>query len=144
MTKGFSRCIAALLVCVLLFPASAQAQVRSHAALDGLGTTSKATLIVATLVAAVALVGVGVYFAVRHGHTVRGCVADRPNGLELQMEGNQSLGLLGATTGIRSGDRVKVTGSRKKKVNGVSDRPSFVIDKLDKDYGPCTHLPTHP
>jgi hypothetical protein len=75
---------------------------------------------------------------------LKGCVADSAKDLELRTGDNHSFVLLGATTGIKAGDRVKVTGSREKKVNGVSDRPSFVIDKLDRDYGTCTVATAHP
>jgi hypothetical protein len=144
MTLGLSRCIATLLICGFLIPANAPAQARPQAALEGVGVDSKTTLVVATLIAAVALIGVGVYFAIRQGRSVKGCVAEDRNGLELQTEGGQSFVLLGATIGIRSGERVKLTGSRKKKVTGVSDKPSFVVDKLDKQYGPCTISLSHP
>jgi Na+-transporting NADH:ubiquinone oxidoreductase subunit NqrD len=137
MTQWLSRCIAALLICAFLIPTHAEAKARPHAAFDGLGTGAKTTLIVATLVTAVALIGVGVYFAIRQGHTLKGCAANGPNGMELQLKDGRRFALLGATTGIGAGDRVKVTGSRKKKVSGVSDGPSFVVDQLDKGYGAC-------
>ncbi|MGO9340613.1 MAG: hypothetical protein ACLPY1_24330 [Terracidiphilus sp.] len=144
MKQGLSRPIAVLLICGFLIAVDAHAKPTSHAAFDGLGTDSKTTLVVATLVAVVAVIGVAVYFAVHHAHTVKGCVAGDGAGLELQTEDSRSFVLLGATTGIKAGDRVKVTGARKKKVNGVSDRASFVVDKLDKDYGVCTASPAHP
>jgi hypothetical protein len=144
MLHGPSRCIASLLICCLLIPAIAPAQARPHAAFDGLGLGSKAALVIAALTTAVALIGVGVYFAIRQGHTVRGCVAEGANGLELQMEDSRTYQLLGATTSIKAGERVKVTGTRKKRVNGVTDKQSFVVDKLDRDYGACPVSPAHP
>jgi hypothetical protein len=144
MTQWLSRCIAALLICAFLIPTSAEAKVHPHAAFDGLGAGSKTTLIVAALVTAVALIGVGVYFAIRQGHTLKGCAANRAKGLELQLKDGRRFALLGATTGIGAGDSVKVTGSRKKKVSGVSDGPSFVVDQLDKDYGACAVAMAHP
>jgi hypothetical protein len=144
MTHGLSRLTATLLICGFLIAVNVPAQPRPHAAFDGLGSGAKTALIVATLVAAVALIGVGVYFAVRHGHTVTGCAAGGGNGLDLLTEDGRSFVLLGATTGIKAGQRVKVTGARKKRVNGVTDKQSFVVDKLDKDYGACTVSPAHP
>jgi hypothetical protein len=75
---------------------------------------------------------------------VTGCAAGGGNGLDLLTEDGRSFVLLGATTGIKAGQRVKVTGARKKRVNGVTDKQSFVVDKLDKDYGACTVSPAHP
>jgi hypothetical protein len=144
MTQWLSRCIAALLLCAFLLPTNAQVKVRPHAAFEGLGAGSKTTLIIVTLVAATALIGVGVYFAIRQGHTLKGCATNGANGLELQLKDGRRFALLGATTGIGAGDSVKVTGSRKKKVSGVSDRPSFVVDQLDKDYGACAVATAHP
>jgi hypothetical protein len=71
-------------------------------------------------------------------------VADGGNGLDLQTESGQSFVLLGATTGLKAGERVKVTGARKKRVNGVTDKQSFIVDKLDKDYGACAVSAAHP
>jgi hypothetical protein len=144
MAQGLPRLLAPILICSLVIQAHAAGPPRNHAALDGLGTTAKTTLVVAALIAAAAAIGVGVYFAIRQGHTVKGCVAAGSDGLVLQTEGGQSFALLGASTGIKAGDRIKVTGSRKKKVNGVTDRQSFVVDKLDKDYGACAVSPVHP
>jgi len=141
MPPGPLRCIATLLIIALVTPLDGMAQTRPHATLDGIGGEAKTTLIVAALVATVAVIGVGVYFAVRQAHTVKGCVAQGSNGMELERENGQSFVLLGATRGIRAGERVKVTGSRRKKVAGVSDRPSFIVDKLDRDFGACTPAP---
>jgi hypothetical protein len=141
MAQALARRATFPLICALLIPAIAPAQARPQATLTGLGPTSKTTLIVATLTGAAALIGVGVYFAIRHGHTVKGCAADGPNGLELHTQDRQSLLLLGATTDIKAGHLIKVTGSRKMKVSGVSDRTSYIVDKLDKDYGACTVEP---
>jgi hypothetical protein len=144
MAQAFVRLLAASLICVSLTPANAAGPPRHHAALDGLGTDAKTTLVVAALIAAAAAIGVGVYLAVRQGHTVKGCVAAGGGGLELQTESGQSFVLLGARAGIKAGDRIKVTGSRKKRVSGVSEKQSFVVEKLDKDYGVCTVAPARP
>jgi len=144
MAPGLSRSLAALLICGLLTQANAAGPPRRQAALEGVGLGAKTTIVVALVIAAAAAIGVGVYFAVRQGHTVKGCVASSKDGIELQTGSGQSFALLGATTGIKAGDRIKVTGSREKKVNGVTDRQSFVVDKLDKDYGACTIAPVRP
>ena len=139
------RMLAIVTICVLLMTAteSSRAQATTHAFLDGAGQTTKSSLIIAALVTAVALIGLGVYFASRHGHSVHGCVEHSPDGLELHTDDGRSFLLLGDTTGIQAGDRVKVRGSRHEKLDGVSERPSFVVETLDKDYGSCTVTPSH-
>ena len=139
------RMLVIVTICVLLMTAteSSRAQATPHAFLDGAGTTTKSSLIIAALVTAVALIGLGVYFASRHGHSVHGCVEHSPDGLELHTDDGRSFLLLGDTTGIQAGDRVKVRGSRHEKLDGVSERPSFVVETLDKDYGSCTVTPSH-
>jgi len=139
------RMLAIVTICVLLMTAteSSRAQATPHAFLDDAGQTTKSSLIIAALVTAVALIGLGVYFASRHGHSVHGCVEHSPDGLELHTDDGRSFLLLGDTTGIQAGDRVKVRGSRHEKLDGVSERPSFVVETLDKDYGSCTVTPSH-
>jgi hypothetical protein len=139
------RMLVIVTICVLLMTAteSSRAQATPHAFLDGAGQTTKSSLIIAALVTAVALIGLGVYFASRHGHSVHGCVEHSPDGLELHTDDGRSFLLLGDTTGIQAGDRVKVRGSRHEKLDGVSERPSFVVETLDKDYGSCTVTPSH-
>jgi hypothetical protein len=142
MAQPLVRGAALPLICALLSPAITPAQARPQATLTGLGPASKTTLIVATLTGAVALIGAGIYLAIRHGHSVKGCVSDGPHGLQLNAQDGQSLLLLGATNDIKAGHLIKVTASRKAKVSGVSDEPSYIGDKLDKDYGACTVEPS--
>jgi len=78
------------------------------------------------------LIGVGVYFAVHHGHSLKGCASSGTDGLQLLNEGNQQTYLLaGNVDGIKPGDRIGVSGKK--------SRPGkkFVVGKLSKDYGPC-------
>ena len=144
MPSVFSRAIAALLICAFLVSAPAHAKARPEAVLTQLGPGSKTTLIVAALVAVVAAIGVGVYFSIHQAHTVKGCVSSNGNALELTTGDGKNFALLGATSRVQAGDRIKVTGSRKKRVSGVNDKPSFIVDKLDKDYGSCPRAPVHP
>jgi hypothetical protein len=105
---------------------------------DVLVTKSEGTLVVAGLVAPVAVIGVGVYFIIQHAHTVTGCVSDDPNQLLLHTKDGKTYILLGATTNIKADTRIKVRGTKKKKIAGVTDQPSFVVEKLNKVYGPCS------
>jgi hypothetical protein len=82
--------------------------------------------------------------AIRHHNSVAGCTVSGPNGLDLQAEDGRDFALLGATTGIKAGERIKVSGSRKKKVDGLTDRQSFIVSKVAKDYGSCVAAPVTP
>lgn len=138
MSSAVFRCMALVLLCVLSLSRDASAKIHPDAVLTSIGGKGKTALVAAAISAVGAAIGVGIYFAIRQSHVMKGCVVTDPNGLELQKAGSdQTFLLLGATKGLTSGDRIKVHGSRKKKVAGVTDSPSFVIDKLDKDYGTC-------
>jgi hypothetical protein len=102
------------------------------------------TLATAGLVTGVALIGVGVYIIIQQAHTVNGCVSDDPNGLLLHTKDGKTYVLLGATTNIQANTRIKVRGTKRKKINGVTDQPSFVVEKLNKVYGSCSVSPVTP
>lgn len=121
-----------------------RAQQRPDAVLDGAGVNTKVALGVTALVATVSLIGVGVYVIIQHAHTVKGCVSDDPNGLLLHTQDGKTYVLLGATTNIQADTRIKVRGRKRKKIEGVTDEPSFVVEKLDKTYGSCSVSPTAP
>jgi hypothetical protein len=103
-----------------------------------LGIKAQTTLAVGAIGGVVAGVGVGVYLIVQHAHTVTGCVSDDPNGLLLHTKDGKVYILLGATTDIKADTRIKVRGTRKKKINGITDQPSFVVEKVGKVYGSCS------
>jgi hypothetical protein len=87
------------------------------------------------IVAVSALIGVGVYYAVHHGHSLRGCASSRPDGIQLLNEGDQHAYLLGGDVdGVKPGDRVRVSGKKKNK--GGNNR-QFFVKKLSKNYGRC-------
>ncbi len=138
----------ALVLLVALFVNSLGSDVagqeRPHAAFEGLGVAAKGTLITVALVATVTGIGVGVYFAVQQAHTVKGCTIDNPNGLLLQTKDGKTYVLLGNTTKIKADERIKVTGTRRKKIAGITDQPSFVVEKLNKVYGSCSVAPVAP
>lgn len=140
--------ITSIVLIVALFASSlgqeSEARTRSHAALEGVSVSGKTTLVAAGLVTAVTLIGVGVYVIVQHAHTVNGCVSDDPNGLLLHTKDGKTYVLLGATTNIKADTRIKVRGTKRKKIDGVTDRPSFVVEKLAKIYGPCSVSPAAP
>ena len=142
-----ARVVTALLIAALLANSlclNSAAEVRRDAAFDGASVNAKATGAIAGLAGTAVGIGVGVYFIVQHAHTVKGCVSDTPNGLLLQTDDGKIYVLLGATTNIQTDQRIKVRGTKRKKIDGVTDQPSFVVEKLDKVYGSCTVAPGAP
>jgi len=81
-------------------------------------------------------IGFGIYYAVHHDHSIKGCVTGEPGSLLLtQKDDPQVWTLIGDTAGVHAGDRVRVVGKRKKKAPDGSRQ--FIVEKLGKDYGPC-------
>ena len=101
------------------------------------GCKSEVEGIAAGIAAGAAAITIVAIIEVRHHNSVTGCTVSGPNGLDLKTEDGRDFVLLGATAGIKAGERIKVSGSRKKKVDGVTDRESFVVNKVAKDYGSC-------
>jgi hypothetical protein len=120
------------------------AQARPVPAASNAGVNAKITLGVAGAVGVVALIGVGVLVIIQQAHTVKGCVSDDPSGLRLHTQDGKTYVLLGATTNIKADTRIKVRGTKRKKINGITDQPSFVVEKLDKVYGSCSVAPVNP
>ena len=97
---------------------------------------AKATGVIIAIVGVGALIGLGVYYAVHHGHSLKGCASSHPDGMQLLNESNQKTYLLGGNVnGVKPGDRVRVTGNKQK--NGGSGR-QFFVKKLSKNYGSCS------
>jgi hypothetical protein len=72
-------------------------------------------------------------------HTVKGCVTSGPSGLLVRNESdNQNYALVGVTANTKAGDRVKLHGSKDKKTKDSAGDRTFVVEKLTRDYGPCT------
>jgi hypothetical protein len=106
--------------------------------------TSDGPALVSGLVGAMAAVGAGVYFIIERAHTVSGCVSDDPDHLLLHTDDGKTYVLLGATTKIKADTRIKVKGTRKKGIRGITDQPTFVVEKLNRVYGPCSVSQTNP
>ena len=90
-----------------------------------------------------AAIGVGIYFLVRRPPSLTGCATTGSGGLSLLNEGDQqTYTLIGDTLTIKPGDRIRVSGKKKKKeVTGTRD---FLVEKVSKDYGPCKLQPATP
>jgi hypothetical protein len=137
------RATALGLVCVLLANSLGEgaAPRPKPAATDFNG---RGSAVAAAMVGTVALIGVGTYFIIQQAHTVKGCVSDDPDHLLLHTDDGKTYVLLGATTHINADTRIKVRGTRKKKIKGLTDQPTFIVEKVNKVYGACSVNPTNP
>jgi len=145
--SGVSGVLARVMICVLVVTTSESGQaLRSHPSSTGFGfAPTKGEWAAAIAVVAVVGVGVGfgIYFAVHHGHSLTGCAATTPDGLQLVTDGgNQTFALNGDVAGIKAGDRVRVSGKKDKKAGGAAQ--PFVVSKLSRDFGPCRVLHSAP
>ena len=71
-------------------------------------------------------------------HTVKGCVTAGPNGLLVHNEGdNENYALVGVTANTKVGDRVRLHGAKDKKTKDSAGDRTFVVEKMERDYGPC-------
>lgn len=121
-----------LCVCLLLLPRPAKADI---------GISQGQVIGIGVAIAAIgAAIGVGVYFLVRKPPSVTGCVSSGPNGLTLRNESDQqTFSLIGDTAAIKPGDRIRVSGKKKK--TETSGKRDFLVEKQGKDYGPCRVAP---
>ena len=99
----------------------------------GLSVTAIAAVLVGTTV--------GVTLAVQHSHhTLQGCILSNAvaSDLELRMSDGKRYALKGDLADVKVGDKLKLHGSRVKRVKGDSTGGQvFVVEKINKDYGPC-------
>jgi hypothetical protein len=136
MTTKSRNIIAGILLSALLTATTATARAQV-----GYKLTKGTEVGVAAVIAGVGVgIGLGVYFAVRHNHSLTGCAVSGANGLQLQSQGDQQIyALVGDTAGITPGERIRVSGKRENKSDGVPRQ--FLVEKLAKDYGFCAAAP---
>jgi hypothetical protein len=97
-------------------------------------------------VAAVGVVVIGTVVLVHvHNshHAIKGCVVAGPSGVQIQSGTGTDMKTytLSGDTNVKVGDLVKVHGDKVKKVKGSTDDQTFMVEKLNKDYGPCLTTP---
>ena len=93
-------------------------------------------------IAAVAVVAAVIIIPVeisKSHHTLKGCVLSTPNGLELRTTDNKTYALSGTTADITAGNTLRLHGNRQNPPKGAAD-PQFIIQKVQKNYGPCQAL----
>lgn len=130
MFPRLRRLLITPLIFCICFCTSRPAQANIGYASDG-----KAIGVIIAVVAVATVAGFGVYYFVHHGHNLTGCAAGSGSSLTLTRDSSQDTYILtGQIQGIRSGDRVRVSGD---KVQDRSTGKSFIVSKLSKDYGAC-------
>lgn len=105
------------------------------------GQVVGASVGIGAVLAAVVLVSVGVH---NSHHTLNGCVLSGPNGLELRTSDSKTYSLDGSAAAIKSGDHVKLHGSKVKKTKDHTGDQVFRVERLTKNYGPCSVSATNP
>lgn len=91
--------------------------------------------VIAGIVVAGAVIGVGTYYLIHKRASITGCAVGNQNNVELRNDSDQQIYVLSGDLGaIKSGDRVQVKG---KKSKDSSAGRSFLVEKLVRNYGPC-------
>jgi len=135
MNAGPMKILAEVAVCALLVTGTTE-----QAVANSLPTKSDVVWIGVAIAAIGAGIGIGIYYAVHHNHSLNGCAVNGANGLELQNKGDQqTYGLVGAVNSIKSGERIRVSGKRVK--NTAGPIPQFLVEQVSKDFGSCQSNP---
>jgi hypothetical protein len=133
MTTKQCSILAKVAACALLVTLTVQAKAQTEFSPI---SKSQARWIVVGVAAGGAALGIGIYYAVHHGHTLNGCAVSGPGGLELQNGGDQqTYALIGEVAGVKPGNRVRVSDKKEKKNSGIPQQ--FLVEKLSRDYGSC-------
>jgi hypothetical protein len=127
---------------LLLSGATTQSCNNSNTNNESIGPSKGEVIGVAVGVVAVIALGTVVLIEVHNAHhTIKGCVLGGPAGLQVEDMDNQKIyDVTGVTANVKVGDKVRLHGNKEKKVKGATTQ-TFVIEKLNKDYGPCKVSP---
>ena len=89
-----------------------------------------------------AAVGTVVLVELHHNsQTIEGCVTAGQNGIQVQnLKDKKIYTLAGATASTKVGDIVRLHGDKEKQSKGGD--PTFVVEKVTRDLGPCKLDPT--
>lgn len=131
MNAGQSKILAGAAVCALLVTAATKPAVA-----NSIPTNTDVVLIGVAIGAIGAGIGVGIYYAVHHNHSLTGCAVSGANGLELENKDLQkTYSLVGAVNTIKPGERIRISGKKVKQSAGPI--PQFLVEQVSKDFGPC-------
>ena len=130
--KPRGRNLSTALACALLLPAGAALPAQNPKAgsayVGGIpgATPGRVTGIGVGISAAGALIGVGVYYAVKHNHSVTGCARSGQDGLQLNSDSDrQTYALVGVVASV----------SRKKGNEESAATREFLAEKVSRDLG---------
>lgn len=109
------------------------------------GTIGPSTAEIAGILLGIAAVGagigIGIYFAVKHSHSMTGCAGSTADGMTLTTESDrQTYSLTGDVAAIKPGNRVRVSGKKSKEKSAGA--PHFQVEKVSKDLGRCDGGPS--
>jgi hypothetical protein len=127
------------LTTVLLSGATTQSCNTTNSQPVNIGPSEGEIIGAAVAVVAVVVVGTVVLVEVHNSHhTIKGCVTMGPSGLQVRdTDHSHTYDVTGVTANVKVGDVVRLHGDKGKKIKG-DPAQSFVIQKISKDYGPCT------
>jgi hypothetical protein len=74
---------------------------------------------------------------VHNHHNLKGCVTTGGSGLEVVQDDAKAFTLVSPPADLKVGDSVHLHGAKIKAKKGSKDGPTFVVDKVTRDYGPC-------
>jgi hypothetical protein len=138
--------LAKIILCTLLLTASHAGNAQGSPRPRSVFLTTSPTKIAGISIGLAAVgagVGLGIYFAVHHKHNLTGCAATTANGLNLVTDGDkQTYALSGEIAGIKSGERVRVSGN--KSARDPTGQRRFAVERLSKDFGTCKVLAATP
>ena len=128
-----SKCVAAVLSITLGLILCIPAEAQSYGKIVSNGTIAGAIVGIAAGVAVIVVVAV--HYSKKR--TITGCVHGQGSELTLTDEADkQTYALSGDTTGIKSGDRMKVHG-KKVKTKGTNQPLTWQAKTVAKDFGVC-------
>jgi hypothetical protein len=103
------------------------------------GEVVGATVGAVAVVAAVIIIPVEIN---KSHHTLKGCIYSTPAGLELRTTENKTFVLSGTTADIAPGNTLRLHGNHQKRDKSATGDQVFLVQKMQKNYGPCQALPT--
>jgi len=114
----------------------------SSGSLPSKGDVIAAGIGVAAVVATITTV---VVVDIHNKHTVKGCLVNGPNGLQIQetQENKNVYSLEGAPANLKVGDLVRLHGNRGPKVK-KGDVRTFKVTAIKKNFGACPAAPPTP
>jgi hypothetical protein len=122
--------LGSLLLCGSTAPAACHEQIGPS---TGEVVGAAAGIVAVVVVGTVVLVDVN-----KSHHTIKGCVTNGPNGLEVRNDkDNKTYGLTGVTANVKPGDVIQVHGSKEKNQKDAGGNQDFMVEKMSRDYGPC-------